>query len=68
MFIYPFGLTRFSPEYQREVADVTAGPLSTVYQRPWEAGELPAGWRLANVILIYKKGTGEDTGNYRPLS
>ncbi|KAK4813313.1 hypothetical protein QYF61_023988 [Mycteria americana] len=31
-------------------------PLSILYQRPWECGEVPVDWELANVIPVYKKG------------
>ena len=34
----------------------------------WQSGEIPADWKLANVIPIYKKGVREDPGNYRPVS
>ncbi|KAK4827505.1 hypothetical protein QYF61_018805 [Mycteria americana] len=30
--------------------------------------EVPADWKLANVIPVYKKGIREDPGNYRPVS
>ncbi|KAK4806869.1 LOW QUALITY PROTEIN: hypothetical protein QYF61_012590 [Mycteria americana] len=56
------------PRVLKELADVTAGPLSIIYQRPGESGEVPADWKLANVIPIYKKGMREDPGNYRPVS
>ncbi|KAK4831715.1 LOW QUALITY PROTEIN: hypothetical protein QYF61_018767 [Mycteria americana] len=52
----------------KELGDVTAGPLSIIYQRSWESGEVPAEWKLANVIPTYKKGVREDSGNYRPVS
>ena len=45
-----------------------AGPLSIIYQRSWESGEVPADWKLANIIPIYKKGVREDPGNCRPVS
>ncbi|KAK4823652.1 hypothetical protein QYF61_005004 [Mycteria americana] len=45
-----------------------AGPLSIIYQRSWESGEVPDDWKLANVIPIYKKGVREDPGNYRPVN
>ncbi|KAK4822566.1 hypothetical protein QYF61_016135 [Mycteria americana] len=46
-----------------------AGPLSIIYQMGrWEAGEVLAHWKLANVTPIYKKGVREDPGNYRPVS
>ncbi|KAK4831911.1 LOW QUALITY PROTEIN: hypothetical protein QYF61_020058 [Mycteria americana] len=54
------------PGVLKELADVMAGPLSIIYQRSWESGEVPADWKLASVIPIYKKGVREDPGNYRP--
>ncbi|PKU33292.1 rna-directed dna polymerase from mobile element hypothetical protein [Limosa lapponica baueri] len=44
------------PRVLKELVDVTAGPLSIIYQRSWESGEVLADWKLANVIPIYKKG------------
>ncbi|KAK4823199.1 hypothetical protein QYF61_027208 [Mycteria americana] len=56
------------PRALKELVDVMAGPLSIIYQRSWESGEVPADWKLASVIPIYKKGMREDPGNYRPVS
>ena len=50
------------PRVLRELADVTAGPLSIIYQRSWSSGEVSDDWRLANVTHIYKKGHKEDMG------
>ncbi|PKU30465.1 rna-directed dna polymerase from mobile element hypothetical protein [Limosa lapponica baueri] len=61
----------FHPRVLKELVDVTAGPLSIIYQRSGESGEsgeVPADWKLANVIPIYKKSVREDPGNYRPIS
>ncbi|KFP58021.1 hypothetical protein N323_02901, partial [Cathartes aura] len=55
------------PRLLKELADVTARSLSIIYQRSWESGEVPADWKLASVIPIYKKGVREDPGNYRPV-
>ncbi|PKU44434.1 rna-directed dna polymerase from mobile element hypothetical protein [Limosa lapponica baueri] len=46
----------------KELADVMAGPLSIIYQRYWESGEIPADWKLANAVPIYKKGRGKTKG------
>ena len=44
------------------------GPLSIVCQQYWESGEVPVDWKLANVVLVFKKGEKEDPGNYRAVS
>lgn len=45
----------------KELADVIARPLSTVYQSSCESGQVPADWSLARVASIYMR---EDIGNY----
>lgn len=48
----------------KELADIIPGLLSAIYQRSWESGQVPAGWKPANVIHIYKKGMTEDPGKH----
>jgi len=54
------------PGALKELVDVMAGPLSTVCQRSWESGEVPADWKLASVTPLCRKGVREDPGSYRP--
>ncbi|PKU48424.1 rna-directed dna polymerase from mobile element jockey-like [Limosa lapponica baueri] len=56
------------PRVLRELAEVVVEPLSIIYQQSWQTGEVPANWRLANVMPIHKKGWKNDPGNYRPVS
>ncbi|PKU44695.1 rna-directed dna polymerase from mobile element jockey-like [Limosa lapponica baueri] len=52
----------------RELVEVLTEPLSIIYQQSWQTGEVPADWRLANVIPFHKKGQQDDLGNSRPVS
>ncbi|KFV52859.1 hypothetical protein N328_12805, partial [Gavia stellata] len=56
------------PRVLREVVEVLTKTLSVIYQQSWLTGEVPADWRLANVMPIYKKGQKEYPGNYTPTS
>ena len=62
------GPDEIHPRVPRELAEVIAKPLSSIYQCFLLTGKVPEDWRLANVIPVYKKGWREDTGNYRPVS
>ncbi|CAM4529551.1 unnamed protein product [Caretta caretta] len=52
----------------KELADVIAEPLAIIFENSWRSGEVPDDWKKANVVPIFKKGTEEDPGNYRPVS
>jgi len=56
------------PRVLRELVDVIAEPLSTIFERSWRTGEVPEDWKKANVTPIFKKGKKEDPGKYRPVS
>ena len=34
----------------------------------WATGYTPEGWQLATTILIHKKGSKQEIGNYRPIT
>lgn len=48
-------------------SDTHTANCFAVYQRFQEAGEVPADWKVANIILIYKKGRKEEPGKYTPV-
>jgi len=52
----------------KELAEELAKPLYVIYQHSWLTGKVPEGWRIANVMPIYKKGRKEDPRNYKPVS
>jgi len=44
------------PHVLREQAEVTAEPLSIIFERSWRTGELSEDWRIAHVTPVFKKG------------
>ncbi|KFZ63122.1 hypothetical protein N321_03361, partial [Antrostomus carolinensis] len=52
----------------RELADEVAKPLSIIFEKSWQSGEVPADWKKGNITPIFKKGNKENPGNYMPVS
>ena len=43
-------------------------PLSTIFKKSLSEGKLPADWKVANLIHIYKNGDKSAPCNYHPVS
>ncbi|KFQ44996.1 LINE-1 reverse transcriptase, partial [Nestor notabilis] len=52
----------------KELVNEVAKPLSIIFEKSWQSGEVPDEWKKGNITLIFKKGKTEDPGNYRPVS
>src|SRR5258706_8365804 len=43
-------------------------PLKIMFEKSLHDGEIPKDWKTANVTPIFKKGSRNQVGNYRPVS
>lgn len=52
----------------RVLRQQVAKPLSIIFERLWQSGELPSDWKKGNIAPIFQKGKKEDPGKYWPVS
>ena len=52
----------------KNCATSLAYPLSLIFNTSFKTGAIPAEWKIANVVPVFKKGSKASVENYRPIS
>ena len=52
----------------QNTAEVVADPLARIFHESYLHEVLPADFKKANIVPIFKKGSTTDANNYRPVS
>ncbi|MES9881006.1 MAG: reverse transcriptase domain-containing protein, partial [Sedimenticola sp.] len=62
------GPDNFHPKLFKETVEKISIPLTLMFQKSLNEGELPISWKIANVTPIFKSGNKQKAENYRPIS
>ena len=65
------GEDKISSKYLRDAAEVISSHLTYIMNSSLKSATVPGppdDFKLARVLLIYKKGNRNEKGNYRPVS
>jgi len=58
----------FHPRVLKETAVQITLPLTILFRKSLDTGQLPGDWKLGHISPIHKKGNRRTPGNYRPVS
>eukprot|EP00061_Rhincodon_typus_P011696 g36916.t1 len=62
------GLDGIHPRVLKEMTGVIAKALVVIFQNLLDYGAVPAHWKIANVMPLFRKGGRQKMGNYRLVS
>jgi len=62
------GLDGITPRLLKETKTEISPILARIFRKSMDTGIVPAEWKQAKVVPIFKKGTKTSPGNYRPVS
>ena len=65
----PAGPDEIMPKFIKLISNSTAEPLTILFNRSLELGQVPNQWKMANMSAIFKgKGDDQDPSNYKTIS
>jgi len=62
------GLDLISANFVKCLSDIITTPLCKIINHPIDCGKIPTQLKVAKVSPLYKKGSVNECGNYRPIS
>lgn len=62
------GPDEISSKFIKKMALSLVDPLHQIFHKSLESGQVPEGWKLANITPVHKSGSKTQVKNYRPIS
>ena len=62
------GPDELHPRLIAELAEILSEPLTILLNSSLQSGKIPKDWKRANISAVFKKGSRNIAGNYRPIS